>query len=201
MEIDTEEIPDNHERSELEGEVDIEAELISSLDELEKERKKNKLLKKELSKIKESTQDSIDPDETKKVFMDLQVKLEKSKMIEETLTKKLEEKERIQVELENEIVSLRGKLQRKDIKQNFDKSIEILNQIISSQRSVYDKSRLGYNQKDTEMESSSKITKNDKRSYVEIVRESVRKEDCEPLKENMQKSEMKKHEEDERAWK
>jgi predicted DNA-binding protein with PD1-like motif len=37
-------------------------------------------------------------------------------MIEETLRKQLEEKERIHVELKNEIVSLRGKLQRKDIK-------------------------------------------------------------------------------------
>jgi len=48
--------------------------------------------------------------------------MEVAKMIEETLRKQLEEKERIQVELENEIVPLRGKLQSKDIKQNFDKS-------------------------------------------------------------------------------
>ena len=71
--------------------------------------------------MKEIIQASINPKETKKVFMDLKVKLEEAKMIEETLRKKLEEKERIQVELENEIVSLRGKLQRKDFKQNFDK--------------------------------------------------------------------------------
>jgi hypothetical protein len=37
-------------------------------------------------------------------------------MIEETLRKQLEEKERIQVEFENEIVSLKDKLQSKDIK-------------------------------------------------------------------------------------
>ena len=70
--------------------------------------------------MKESIQDSINPDETKKVNIGLNVKLEEAKMIEETLIKQLEEKENIQVELENEIVSLRGKLQRKDIKQNFD---------------------------------------------------------------------------------
>ena len=34
--------------------MDLEAELISALEELNKERKKNKLLKKELSKIKEA---------------------------------------------------------------------------------------------------------------------------------------------------
>ena len=70
-------------------------------------------------------------------------------MIEETLRKQLEEKEKIQVELENEIVSLRGKLQSKDIKQNFDNSTKMLDQIISSQRLVYDKSSLGYNHNNT----------------------------------------------------
>jgi len=47
MAIDTIEIHDDHEGSEEEGEVDLEAELISSLEELNKERKKNKLLKKD----------------------------------------------------------------------------------------------------------------------------------------------------------
>ena len=51
------------------------------------------------------------------------------------------------------------------------------------------------------MGSSSKIIENDKRSYIEIVKETVKKEDCKSLKENMQKSEMKKHEEDQCAWK
>ena len=59
--------------------------------------------------------------------MDLKVKLEETKVIEETLREKLEEKERIQVELENEIVSLRRKLQRENVKHNFDKSTKILN--------------------------------------------------------------------------
>ena len=54
--------------------------------------------------------------------MDLKVKLEESKMIEESLREQLKEKEMIQVELENEIVSLRRKLQRENFKQNFDKS-------------------------------------------------------------------------------
>ena len=45
--------------------------------------------------MKESIQDSINPKETKKVFIDLKVKLEEAKMIEETLRKQLEEKEKI----------------------------------------------------------------------------------------------------------
>ena len=110
MAIDTKEITDDHEGSKEEGEVDLERELISALEELDKERKKNKLLKKELSKIKEITQDSTNFEVIKKAFMDLKVKLKKSKMIEESLRKQLEEKEGIQMELKKEIVSLRRKL-------------------------------------------------------------------------------------------
>ena len=40
--------------------------------------------------MKESIQDSINPEETKKVFIDLMVKLEESNMIGETLRKPLE---------------------------------------------------------------------------------------------------------------
>ena len=76
--------------------MDLEAELISSLEELHKERKKNKLLKRELGKIKESTQDTTTPEEMKKVFMDLKSKLEEAKMIEESLREQLEEKEGMQ---------------------------------------------------------------------------------------------------------
>ena len=43
------------------------------------------------------------------------------------------------------------------------------------------------------------MSKNDKLSHAEIVRESVKKEDCEPLKEDMQKPEMNKNGEDECA--
>ena len=61
---------------EEEGEVNLEEELISALCDLKKERKKNKQFKEKLSKMKESIQDSINPEETKKLFIDLKVKLE-----------------------------------------------------------------------------------------------------------------------------
>ena len=122
--------------------------MISALEELNKERKKNKLLKKELIRIKESTQDSTISEEINKSSLDLKVKLEEAKMIEETLRKQIEEKEGIQVELEKEIVSLRRKLKKENIKQNLDKSIEILNQIINRQRPIHDKSGLGHSKKD-----------------------------------------------------
>ena len=61
----------------------------------EKERNKNKQLKEELSKMKESCQNSIIPEETNQVFIDIKVKLEEYKVIGETLKKQLEEKDRI----------------------------------------------------------------------------------------------------------
>ena len=51
------------------------------------------------------------------------------------------------------------------------------------------------------MGSRSKVTENDKRSYADINRESIKKEDCEPLKEDMQKLEMMKNKEYDCAWK
>jgi hypothetical protein len=58
MAMDTKEIIEDYDEPEEEGEVDLEAKLISALEELHKERKKNKLLKKEQSRIREDTQDS-----------------------------------------------------------------------------------------------------------------------------------------------
>lgn len=49
------------------------------------------------------------------------------------------------------------------------------------------------------MGSSSKTTKDDKRSYIDIIRESIKREDCESLKENIKKVEIEEHEEDESA--
>ena len=173
--MDTKEITEDHDEPEEEGEVDLEAKLISALEELHKERKKNKLLKKELSRIREETQDSIISEEVKQAYLDLKVHLEEAKVIEESLRKQLEENEEIQEEFEKEIVVLRRKLQKENIKQNFNKSTKILNQIIDSQRPIHDKTGLGYNQKDDELGSSSKIEKDDKKSYVDIVREN-----CDP---------------------
>ena len=67
--------------------MNLEGDLISAFCDLKKERKKNKKLKEELSKMKKIIQDSINLEETKKVFIDIKVKLEEAKMIEETLRK------------------------------------------------------------------------------------------------------------------
>ena len=91
--------------------------------------------------------------------------------------------------MEKEIVALIRTLQKENTKQNFNRSIEILNHIIDSQRPINDKTRLGYNQRNDELGSSSKTTKNDKKTYMDIV------------KEILQEARTSKHEENEHAKK
>ena len=50
--MDAKNVIEEHDESEEEGVVDLEAELVSALEELHKERMKNKLLKKEWNKKK-----------------------------------------------------------------------------------------------------------------------------------------------------
>ena len=71
---------------------------------MRKERKENKLLKKKLGQLKESTQDITTLGEMRKAFMDLRAKLEEAKVNEGSLREQLEEKEETQEELEREIV-------------------------------------------------------------------------------------------------
>ena len=50
--MDAKEVTIDHDESEEEGEVNLEAELINALKELHKVRKENKLLEKELGQVK-----------------------------------------------------------------------------------------------------------------------------------------------------
>jgi hypothetical protein len=79
---------------------------------------------------------------------------------------KLEEKDRIIGNLEAEIVTLRKDIQKK----NMQNSSKVLDDIISSQKSHLDKSRLGYNQ--TENGSSSKKIEQETnpKSYAETIK-------------------------------
>ena len=82
----------------------------------------------------------------------LKVQIEKDKIIEEALKEQLEEKDKIIGNLEAEVVTLRNYLQKK----NMQNSSKVLDDIINSQKSHFEKTRLGYNQ--TEKGSSSKTT-------------------------------------------
>jgi hypothetical protein len=78
---------DSEEEDCEEGIVYLEVELISSLDELKKEREENKSLEKELIKLKEGVQISKE------------VQVEEAKRIEETYKNQLEEKQCLEVEI------------------------------------------------------------------------------------------------------
>jgi hypothetical protein len=154
-----------------EAEVDYREELLSAIEVIKREKKKNKSLQEEL-KRKEGTQNS-NSEELEKMITKLKIQVEEDKRIEEALKEQLEEKDRIIGSLEAEIVILRKDLQKKNMQNNS----KVLDEIISSQRPHHDKSRLGYNQ--TEKGSSSKTTDQEtkKRSYAETVRGSNEKEE------------------------
>ena len=94
---------------EEEGEVNLEAELISALGELRIVRKKNKPLKEENRRLKEEG----DSEELKKALLNLKVQIEEAKAIKEVLKGQLRQRERIQEELEIEICSLKKQLGEK----------------------------------------------------------------------------------------
>jgi vacuolar-type H+-ATPase subunit H len=73
----------------------------------------------------------------------LKVQIEEDKRIEEALKEQPEEKDKIFGNLEEEIVTLRKDIQKK----NMQNILKVLDDIISSQKSHLDKSGLGYNQK------------------------------------------------------
>ena len=78
------------------------------------------LLKKELSKIREDTQDSIISEEVKQAYLDLKVHLEEAKVIEESLRKQLEENEEINIK---GFITFRMKELREDIEDIVDKVV------------------------------------------------------------------------------
>ena len=105
----------------------------------------------------------------------LKVQIEEDKIIEEALKEKLEGQDRIIANLEAKIFTLRKDIQKKSMQD----SSKVLDDIISSQKSHLDKSRLGYNQ--TEKGSSSKTTEQETnpKIYAETIKEdkNIYKED------------------------
>jgi hypothetical protein len=87
-------IDDNEENFEVEGEVDLEGELISALEELRKYKKRNKSLREQLleyeGKQKSKEREvSITIKESKQVVIELKTQLQEAKIIEEVISKQL----------------------------------------------------------------------------------------------------------------
>jgi hypothetical protein len=142
---DKEDSEEEYEEKIEEAEVDFREELMSAIEVIRREKKKNKKLQAELDKKK-------DTQELEQMIIKLKVQIEEDKRIEEALKEQLEGKDGIIGNLEAEIVTLRKDIQKK----NMQNSSKVLDDIISSQKSYLDKSGLGYNQ--TEKGSSSKTT-------------------------------------------
>jgi hypothetical protein len=126
---------------EEEGEVDLEAELVSALSELKKVRRECKQFKREIDKLEFELQKSNGLIEcTEIMLVDLKLKIEEARVTEEALTKMLAEKDKENEGLKIEVVSLRKKVQEN----NMNHSSQVLNQIICSKKSTYDKTGIGY---------------------------------------------------------
>jgi hypothetical protein len=103
-----------------EAEVDYREELLSAIEVIRREKRKNKKLQAELDK-KEDTQ------ELEQMITNLKVQIEEDKRIEEALKEQLEGRDRIIENLEAEIVTLRKDLQKKNMQNNS----KVLNDIIT----------------------------------------------------------------------
>jgi hypothetical protein len=79
----------NEEDYEEEGEVDLREELINDLEELRRQRKKNKSFKGELLMLKEDSQNP-NSEKDQQMIMNLKVQVEEAIRIEEILRSRLE---------------------------------------------------------------------------------------------------------------
>jgi hypothetical protein len=93
-----------------------------------------------------------DTQELEQMIKNLKVQIEEDKRLEEALKEQLEGRDMIIGNLEEEIVTLRKDIQKKNMQNNS----KFLNDIISSQKPHHDNSELGYNQKEKGL-SSKKI--------------------------------------------
>ena len=105
------------------------------VDEIEKFRERNKVLKEKLSKYQE---------ETNQIIMDLKNQLQEAKKTEEDLIVLLKERIKDYEKLEKQIIQLRKGVDEKYIKSKFEKNSRILDEILSSQIPSNDKTGLGY---------------------------------------------------------
>jgi predicted RNase H-like nuclease (RuvC/YqgF family) len=108
---------------------------MSAIEVIRREKKKNKKLQAKLDKKK-------DTQELEQMITKLKVQIEEYKRIEEALKEHIEGKDQIIGNLEADIVTLRKDIQKK----NMQNSSKVPDDIINSQKSHLDKSRLGYYQ-------------------------------------------------------
>ena len=117
--------------SDEESKVDIEARYMVAVHEIERCRKRNKVLKEKLSKYQE---------ETNQIITDLRNQLQEAKKSEEGIAILLRKIIRNSEKLEKQITQLREGVDEKSIKSKFENNSRILDDILSSQRPSSDRS-------------------------------------------------------------
>jgi hypothetical protein len=112
----------------------------------QEESNKTKLEEKEeeITRLNNEKEDMKVDDEIRKsleTIVHLKTQIEEAKWVEELLKNQINEKEESCCKLEDEIVDLRKKVEKSN---KIFNSSQILNEILESQRSPYDKLGLGY---------------------------------------------------------
>jgi hypothetical protein len=112
---------------EVEGEVDLEVEIISALDELIKYKKKNMLLIGQLLEFEQEQQTrekgvSKYIKESDQIIIDLKIQLQEVKRNKEILNEQFNEKQQVCKNLEDEISQLKGELERGNHQSKFENS-------------------------------------------------------------------------------
>jgi hypothetical protein len=105
------------------------------------------------------------------LIIELNNQLQETKIKEEILNKELNEKHQTCKILEDEIIQLKGKLEKGDIQSKFENNSKILNNILSSQRSSTDKTGLRYDPSTEQKNGKQPI------SYADALEKSIRREE------------------------
>ena len=150
---------------EKEGEVDLEGELRSALEEIDRLKLKCRKQKDILLKCVKEVPNSED-------LIQLKVELEEAKKVEDSLLKKIKDKHQEQEKLEEEVVWLRKKLEntQRELSMNTPRmtSTKQLDKILNAQRSPLIKSGIRYEGET----SKSKVEDNKNIIFVKVVKDN-----------------------------
>ena len=110
------------------------------------------------------------------VISELETQLLEAKNIEEDLNLQLKRRIQDYERFEEEIMHLRKRLDEEAIKSKFENNSKVLDDILSSQIPLSDKSVLGYDKEKKPKYSSFTDQGGNKRSYVDVLKSPVKKE-------------------------
>ena len=104
--------------------------------------------KEEIKLIKELKAEKIRSNTLEEQVQGLKIEVEEHKCIEESLQKKLEERNQEREELEAEVVSLHKEVKKGKTIQNYANSSRSLEELINNQRSYNEKTGIGYKEEE-----------------------------------------------------